>query len=229
MNRARYNRAWAFLTVVGALCILGWAWQEQRERVEAAEPAGVNPDWVEGQAFAQGLPEGAFAACSRQFALGSTQRMACFTWLQERRQYPPLPARGDWDSGKTGAQCRDEVRQHFALQISDAVDMQDMHQAHLLVEREDDARRQCRNYDMARLPRVIREPAARLEGLIERLQRGEQPSSAEQDAVAQEERLAQDFPAWPEREAYLQRLTVYRELLAALPATVPASNPAAQL
>jgi hypothetical protein len=226
MNRERYNRAWAFLTVVGALCILGWGWQERRARLEEAEPPGVNPDWVEGQAFAKGLPQGDFAACSRQFALGKTQRVACFSWLAERREYPPLPARGDWDSGKTGAQCREEVRQHYALQITDAVDMQDMHQAHLLIEREDDARRECRNYDSARLPRVIREPAARLEGLIERLQRGEAPSSAELEAVAQEERGARDYPAWPEQQAYLQRLSVFRALMAAPPAAAPASAPA---
>lgn len=236
MKRAPYNRAWsrawAFLAVVGALSILWWSWQEQRERSETAEPAGVNPDWQEGQAFAQQQSQGSFAACSRQFPLGSPQRSACFSWLEERRQYPVLPTRGDWDSGKTGAQCREEVRLHYQPQIADALDREDMHQLQMLIGREDDARSECRNYDAARFPRVIGEPAARVEGMIERLQRGEALSSAEQEAVAREESQARDFPAWPEREAYLERVGVLRALMgtpapaAALPpASTPVSRP----
>jgi hypothetical protein len=70
-------------------------------------------------------------------------------------------------------------------------------------------RQQCQNYDNVRIGTVVHSPMARLERLLQQLDRGEPVSAQETAMVIQDLSGVHDFPDHPEKRAYLAKVDLF--------------------
>lgn len=142
--------------------------------------------------------------CKDMPTIGETD--GCRRYVTEQKHIPPYIPQRDFASGKSSAQCREEVDGHFRPLIADMRERGDGHAADVWTrKRWMPELEQCANYDNLRIGKVIHDPASRLSALIGKAERGEAITGDDRRAVTHDLAGVLAFPDCPEKSAYIER------------------------
>jgi hypothetical protein len=120
-------------------------------------------------------------------------RSGCDKYITEKNvisKHIPHVKQGNWNSGKTTAQCIEEVDAYWRPQVKDAEELGDSSG----FRDYGDERLACQNYDNVRITQVVFEPTNRLAVIIKKLEHGEKISSEEHDKVIKDMELVKTYP-----------------------------------
>lgn len=130
----------------------------------------------------------------------------CHRFVTERKRIGPYIPQRDFTSGKTSAQCREEVNAYFGPLIEDMRERGDDGAASVwTTKRWMPELEQCPNYDNLRILKVVHEPASRLSALMAKAERGETITDQDRLVVTRDLAGVLEYPDHPERSAYIER------------------------
>ncbi len=159
-----------------------------------------------GRDQAQEMGITSHAACKATFKVGLKAR-GCHRYVTEQKHIPHLVRQGNWIGGKTTEQCLAEVDAYWGPVVQDEREQGDDHAAsswtrrNWLPEREE-----CQNYDNVRIGKVVYEPTARLERLLQLLAQGGRVTEQDKTVVRQDMLLVSTFPDHAAKRAYFDKV-----------------------
>lgn len=134
-------------------------------------------------------------------------KTGCQKYVTEQKVFPPKIKQGDWDSGKTTAQCAAQVNAYWEPIIKDEQEKGDGHAAASWTRSDwGPDLKECQNYDNVRIGKVIHEPAARLDEILKRLEQGGKVTEADRETIRKDMPGVSAYPDHEYRTAYLNKV-----------------------
>jgi hypothetical protein len=168
------------------------------------------------------------ADCEVQFK--GWMKRGCHQWVTEAKHIPPHVQQGNWVGGKTTAQCLTEVDAFWRAVTQDEREQGNAHAAEVWTRRSwMPERQECQNYDNVRITEVIYEPTDRLQAWLKKVEQGVQLSEQEQAMLKRDMALVSTYPDHAAKRAYLLKVDVLLQKLAAqTPAQGASQKPGAR-
>lgn len=162
------------------------------------------------QAQAQGITS--HAACKTAFK--GYLVMGCHRYMTEQKHIPPYVHQGNWNGGKTTAQCEAEVNAYWRAATQDEREQGNDRAADSWTRRSwmPDLK-ECQNYDNVRIGKVVYEPTARLDKLLGHMAQGARATEEDQAMVRKDMQLVSRFPDHEAKRAYMAKADRFFELV----------------
>jgi hypothetical protein len=139
-------------------------------------------------------------ACAQVFR--NIQLLGCQKYVTEHKTFPPHVVQGNWDSGKSTAQCRTEVENYWNARARD-----ENERGGILSPRQWSAElKDCQNYDNVRISKSVVEPTYRIDAILKRLDAGGHVTDKERETVRKDTELVLGYPENEQRKAYLYKV-----------------------
>jgi hypothetical protein len=140
------------------------------------------------------------AACAKQFK--NVQLVGCQKYVSEHKVMPPHVQQGNWDSGKSSAQCRAEVEAYWNAMARD-----EKEKGGTLPPKQWAGELQaCQNYDNVRVSKSVVEPGYRLDAILKRLDAGGHVTEKDREQVRKDTEMVMGYPENEQRKAYLYKV-----------------------
>jgi hypothetical protein len=176
----------------------------------ADETVYVGKDGQQQTAAEHALEAGYEAAARRKLSthkacaalLKNIQLIGCQKYVTEHKSFPPHVQQGDWDSGKSTAQCRTEVNAYW-----NALARDENEKGGILSPRAWQTElKDCDNYDNVRVASAVTEPNYRIDAILKRLDAGGHVTDKERETVRKDTELVMGYPENEQRKAYLYKV-----------------------
>jgi len=129
----------------------------------------------------------------------------CSRYVSSQKIQPPRVRQGDWNSGKTTAECEAEVNAYWSVVIQDMRERGDDHAANSWTRRNWSPELvECKNYDNARIGKVVFEPLIRLRDILRRLDQGKEWTEQDRETVQKDIEQVTAFPEHQAKTEYLE-------------------------
>jgi hypothetical protein len=139
-------------------------------------------------------------ACAAVFK--NIQLLGCQKYVTEHKVFPPHVVQGNWDSGKSTAQCRAEVEAYWNARARDENERGGILSHHQWSKELND----CENYDNVRVAKSVTEPTYRLDAILKRLDAGGHVTDKDRETVRKDTALVLGYPENEQRKAYLYKV-----------------------
>lgn len=134
------------------------------------------------------------------------KRTGCSRYVSSQKVQPPHVRQGNWDGGKTTAECEAEVNAYWSVGIQDLRERGDDHAANSWTRRDwVPELAECKNYDNVRIGKVVFEPLARLQEILRRLDQGGGWTEQDREIVQKDIEQVRAFPEHETRTEYLEK------------------------
>jgi hypothetical protein len=144
------------------------------------------------------------AACKQDFK--GFMEMGCHRLVTEQKHIPPYVPQGNWGGGKTTEACRAEVDAYWRAATQDQREQGHDQAADVWTRRNwSPDLRECDNYDNVRISKVVYEPTARLDQLLQRMATGTHATEEDRAQVRRDLALVGTFSEHPARKAYFDK------------------------
>lgn len=141
------------------------------------------------------------------------QKIGCEKYVTSTKHFPPHLRQGNWASGKTTAECIEEVDAFWRAVVDEDREKGNDHAADSTTRRHwIPERNECQNYDNVRIDRVVYQPTARLDALLDKLAKGEAVTGADTAGVRKDVELVNTYPDHAAKRAYLEKLERFYKL-----------------
>lgn len=132
------------------------------------------------------------------------KQMGCSRYVSSQKTQPPHVRQGNWDSGKTTAECEAEVNAYWSVSIQDLREKGDDHAANSWTRKNwVPELAECKNYDHVRIGKVVFEPLGRLQEILRKLDQGGQWTDLDREIVEKDIEQVKAFPEHKYRSQYL--------------------------
>ena len=152
-----------------------------------------------------------FVACKESFE--GLKISGCKDYVDSLASIPSEPPARDFDSGKSTAQCEDEIDAKWDPLIKIVSARGDKEYAESIDRKKWTQRNECINYDRIRIGQVIHQPRVKVDDLIDRIHKGFAVSEAEIAEVRREVEVAKKFPDDTARTGYLSQSQILFDLV----------------
>ena len=133
------------------------------------------------------------------------KRTGCSRYVSLQKVRPPHIRQGNWDSGKTTAECEAEVNAYWSVGIQDMRERGDDHAANSWARRDwAPELAECKNYDHVRIGKVVFEPLVRLRDILRRLDQGGTWTEKDRATIQNDIEQVRAFPEHETRTEYLE-------------------------
>ena len=147
----------------------------------------------------------------------SLLRSGCSRHVTEGKRIGKPVRQGAWDSGKTTAQCQEEVNAYWSAVVQDWREQGQDQAASVNTRRNWMPELQaCGNYDNARASKVVTPALSRLNAVLAKMEMGQKPSPEEQASTLQDMQQVSLFAPHEMRSTYLAKADRYLALSAGL-------------